>query len=176
MAHKLRFTLRLRPSQGPDEDEGKSESSSDASSDCELASHKEILVPSMKMLLEEQAKADTPVLTMNAEESIDLIFFGDTVSTRVWFAIATHDGGYDWYLKTVIASAIRHPSQIDQHLSSWYASDHEEFYLFSILPQVMLAIGGQAPKAIRNVECFDFKEERWFQVPLTSVVWAFIKD
>ena len=28
----------------------------------------------------------------------------------------------------------------------------------------MLAIGGQAPKAIRNVECFDFKEERWFQV------------
>ena len=40
----------------------------------------------------------------------------------------------------------------------------------------MLAIGGQAPKAIRNVECFDFKEERWFQVPLTSVVWAFIKD
>jgi kelch-like protein 2/3 len=32
------------------------------------------------------------------------------------------------------------------------------------LPKVMLAIGGQAPKAIRNVECYDFKEERWFQV------------
>ena len=48
--------MRLRPSQGPDEDEGKSESSSDAnaSSDCELASSKEILVlPSMKTLLRE---------------------------------------------------------------------------------------------------------------------------
>ena len=28
----------------------------------------------------------------------------------------------------------------------------------------MLAIGGQAPKAIRSVECYDFKEERWFSV------------
>ena len=25
------------------------------------------------------------------------------------------------------------------------------------LPKVMLAIGGQAPKAIRSVECYDFK-------------------
>ena len=32
------------------------------------------------------------------------------------------------------------------------------------LPKVMLAIGGQAPKAIRSVECYDFKEERWFTV------------
>ncbi|XP_045213681.1 kelch-like protein 2 [Mercenaria mercenaria] len=32
------------------------------------------------------------------------------------------------------------------------------------LPKVMLVIGGQAPKAIRSVECFDFKEERWFQL------------
>ncbi len=30
------------------------------------------------------------------------------------------------------------------------------------LPKVMLAIGGQAPKAICSVECYDFKEERWF--------------
>lgn len=28
----------------------------------------------------------------------------------------------------------------------------------------MLVIGGQAPKAIRSVECYDFKEERWFQI------------
>lgn len=35
----------------------------------------------------------------------------------------------------------------------------------------MLAIGGQAPKAIRNVECFDFKEERWFQVTLTLAIY-----
>ena len=26
----------------------------------------------------------------------------------------------------------------------------------------MLAIGGQAPKAIKSVECYDFKEEKWF--------------
>lgn len=30
--------------------------------------------------------------------------------------------------------------------------------------QVMLVVGGQAPKAIRSVECYDFKEERWYQV------------
>lgn len=32
------------------------------------------------------------------------------------------------------------------------------------LPKVMLVVGGQAPKAIRSVECYDFKEERWYQV------------
>ncbi|KAL5018240.1 hypothetical protein ScPMuIL_003962 [Solemya velum] len=32
------------------------------------------------------------------------------------------------------------------------------------LPKVMLVIGGQAPKAIRSVECYDFKEDRWFQI------------
>ena len=31
------------------------------------------------------------------------------------------------------------------------------------LPKVMLAIGGQAPKAIQSVECYDFKEDRWFR-------------
>ena len=25
----------------------------------------------------------------------------------------------------------------------------------------MLAIGGQAPKAVRSVECYSFKEDRW---------------
>ena len=30
--------------------------------------------------------------------------------------------------------------------------------------KVLLVIGGQAPKAIRSVECFDFKEERWYQL------------
>ncbi|XP_052069410.1 kelch-like protein 2 [Mytilus californianus] len=32
------------------------------------------------------------------------------------------------------------------------------------LPKVLLVIGGQAPKAIRSVECYDFKEERWYQL------------
>ncbi|XP_074647308.1 kelch-like protein 3 [Tubulanus polymorphus] len=32
------------------------------------------------------------------------------------------------------------------------------------LPKVLLVIGGQAPKAIRSVECYDFKEEKWKQV------------
>jgi kelch-like protein 2/3 len=34
----------------------------------------------------------------------------------------------------------------------------------SFIFQVMLVVGGQAPKAIRSVECYDFKEERWYQV------------
>lgn len=32
------------------------------------------------------------------------------------------------------------------------------------LPKVLLVVGGQAPKAIRSVECYDFKKERWYQV------------
>ena len=32
------------------------------------------------------------------------------------------------------------------------------------LPKVLLVVGGQAPKAIRSVECYDFKEEQWYQV------------
>ncbi|XP_015591764.1 ring canal kelch homolog [Cephus cinctus] len=32
------------------------------------------------------------------------------------------------------------------------------------LPKLLLVVGGQAPKAIRSVECYDFKEERWYQV------------
>lgn len=31
------------------------------------------------------------------------------------------------------------------------------------LPKVLLVIGGQAPKAIRSVECFDLREEKWYQ-------------
>ncbi|XP_067936553.1 kelch-like protein 3 isoform X2 [Watersipora subatra] len=32
------------------------------------------------------------------------------------------------------------------------------------LPKVLLVLGGQAPKAIRSVELYDFKDERWNQV------------
>ncbi|XP_045650589.1 kelch-like protein 3 isoform X5 [Ursus americanus] len=32
------------------------------------------------------------------------------------------------------------------------------------LPKVMIVVGGQAPKAIRSVECYDFEEERWDQI------------
>lgn len=31
-------------------------------------------------------------------------------------------------------------------------------------PKILLVAGGQAPKAIRSVECYDFKEERWLQL------------
>lgn len=31
------------------------------------------------------------------------------------------------------------------------------------LPQLLLVVGGQAPKAIRSVECYDFRQERWQQ-------------
>lgn len=30
--------------------------------------------------------------------------------------------------------------------------------------QVLLVVGGQAPKAIRSVECYHFKEEKWYQL------------
>ena len=43
------------------------------------------------------------------------------------------------------------------------------------LPKVMLAIGGQAPKAIRSVECYDYKDDRWFhlsEMPGTDLVLA----
>ncbi|XP_052013283.1 kelch-like protein 3 isoform X1 [Apodemus sylvaticus] len=32
------------------------------------------------------------------------------------------------------------------------------------LPKVMIVVGGQAPKAIRSVECYDFEEGRWDQI------------
>ncbi|MBN3305873.1 KLHL3 protein, partial [Amia calva] len=32
------------------------------------------------------------------------------------------------------------------------------------LPKVMIVVGGQAPKAIRSVECYDFQDDRWYQV------------
>lgn len=31
-------------------------------------------------------------------------------------------------------------------------------------PKILLVIGGQAPKAIRSVECYDLREEQWYQV------------
>lgn len=31
------------------------------------------------------------------------------------------------------------------------------------LPKILLVIGGQAPKAIRSVECYDLREEQWYQ-------------
>uniref|UniRef100_A0A3P9JIK8 Kelch-like family member 3 n=1 Tax=Oryzias latipes TaxID=8090 RepID=A0A3P9JIK8_ORYLA len=31
-------------------------------------------------------------------------------------------------------------------------------------PKMMVVVGGQAPKAIRSVECYDFQEDRWYQV------------
>lgn len=34
----------------------------------------------------------------------------------------------------------------------------------SVNLQVMIVVGGQAPKAIRSVECYDFQEDRWYQV------------
>lgn len=33
-----------------------------------------------------------------------------------------------------------------------------------VFPEVMIVVGGQAPKAIRSVECYDFEEGRWDQI------------
>lgn len=30
--------------------------------------------------------------------------------------------------------------------------------------KVLLVLGGQAPKAIKSVEVYDYKDERWYQV------------
>ncbi len=35
------------------------------------------------------------------------------------------------------------------------------YYKFYQLIQVLLVVGGQSPKAIRGVECYDFETERW---------------
>ncbi|KAM4586731.1 kelch-like protein 3 isoform 1-T1 [Fundulus diaphanus] len=32
------------------------------------------------------------------------------------------------------------------------------------IPKVMIVVGGQAPKAIRGVECYDLQEDRWYRV------------
>ncbi|XP_061643794.1 kelch-like protein 3 isoform X5 [Phyllopteryx taeniolatus] len=32
------------------------------------------------------------------------------------------------------------------------------------IPKVMMVVGGQAPKAIRSVECYDIQEDRWYRV------------
>lgn len=44
-------------------------------------------------------------------------------------------------------------------VGSWLCSG-----IFVVMLQVMVVVGGQAPKAIRSVECFDFEEQRWYQV------------
>ncbi len=36
-------------------------------------------------------------------------------------------------------------------------------YLFSLYSQALLVVGGQAPKAISSVECFDLKEQKWYK-------------
>lgn len=37
-------------------------------------------------------------------------------------------------------------------------------YCALVFPEVMIVVGGQAPKAIRSVECYDFEEGRWDQI------------
>ena len=36
--------------------------------------------------------------------------------------------------------------------------------VYRLISQSLYVVGGQAPKAIRSVECYDFKEDRWRQV------------
>ncbi|TSO98562.1 Kelch-like protein 2 [Bagarius yarrelli] len=60
---------------------------------------------------------------------------------------------------------VKHDKDVRQeHMS--HLMEHVRLPLLSreYLVQVMVVVGGQAPKAIRSVECYDFEEERWFQV------------
>lgn len=41
----------------------------------------------------------------------------------------------------------------------------QKIYVYTVfLVKVMLVVGGQAPKAIRSVECYDFSTETWSNV------------
>lgn len=46
----------------------------------------------------------------------------------------------------------------------WKFSGKTEHHVSPLLFQMLLVIGGQAPKAIRSVECYDFKDEKWSHV------------
>ncbi len=65
--------------------------------------------------------------------------------------------------KDFIIEALKyHLSQGEARLSMFPDSERVRPRMPVGLPKIMLAIGGQAPKAISSVECYDFKEERWF--------------
>ncbi|KAF0037230.1 hypothetical protein F2P81_010104 [Scophthalmus maximus] len=60
---------------------------------------------------------------------------------------------------------VNHDKDVRQeHLA--HLMEHVRLPLLSreYLVQVMVVVGGQAPKAIRSVECYDFEEQRWYQV------------
>lgn len=56
--------------------------------------------------------------------------------------------------------------KVDKHINVSQAETvlSYSFHLDSVCFQVMIVVGGQAPKAIRSVECYDFQEDRWYQV------------
>ncbi|XP_061440239.1 kelch-like protein 2 isoform X3 [Rhineura floridana] len=60
---------------------------------------------------------------------------------------------------------VNHDKDVRQELMA-RLMEHVRLPLLSreYLVQLMVVVGGQAPKAIRSVECYDFKEERWHQV------------
>ncbi|XP_054058849.1 kelch-like protein 2 isoform X4 [Rissa tridactyla] len=60
---------------------------------------------------------------------------------------------------------VNHDKDVRQELMA-RLMEHVRLPLLSreYLVQLMMVVGGQAPKAIRSVECYDFKEERWHQV------------
>jgi len=68
---------------------------------------------------------------------------------------------------TTIGSQTSHPTSLidapvtHNDLTSVFASPRTRPRQPIGLPKVMLAIGGQAPKAVRSVECYSFKEDRW---------------
>ena len=45
--------------------------------------------------------------------------------------------------------------------------------------QILLVVGGQAPKAIRSVEAYDLKQEKWLtlsEMPIKRCRWVFVTE
>ncbi|EPY84425.1 kelch-like protein [Camelus ferus] len=54
--------------------------------------------------------------------------------------------------------------EVGGFLLSWAALLSKDSAENKAVGRVMIVVGGQAPKAIRSVECYDFEEDRWDQI------------
>ena len=69
------------------------------------------------------------------------------------------------FLVNVGSSLPKNLGSIGQELSaSLFSSPRVRPRLPIGKPKILLAIGGQAPKAIRSVEGYDFKEDKWVNI------------
>ncbi|KAL0607860.1 Kelch-like protein 3 [Plecturocebus cupreus] len=86
------------------------------------------------------------------------------LDSRGPLASATQSAGITCVSKKILAVfafSLALPTQNQKdNASSGHAYQHKSF----CPGRVMIVVGGQAPKAIRSVECYDFEEDRWDQI------------